>query len=157
GVMLQAAGKQPAYKLIITQPPGAGVPVFTDTQRGQPTIVNPKTTLEVGDFSPDLAGATQPTIKNYDVVRPAPAGFYAGPLGGSQVFTALGPVTTLGRTAPPPTLRVKDQPLLDPITGRAFHSAMTYEVDKAITPRTLPAHNLFLQRLACPYLPYQPD
>ncbi|MBM4068866.1 MAG: hypothetical protein FJ271_07960 [Planctomycetes bacterium] len=144
----------PSYKLTIAAPPGSGSP-FIDLNTGKPDPSNTK--LEVADFSPEGAPTPQP-LAGVDVHLVLPANTnYSGTNGKNEGFYLLGPKddfpSTAGATPTPPlaTLRVKEQTL------SGVKSAMTYTIPNSTLPANFPSHNLFLRRLACPYLPEQSD
>lgn len=142
----------PSYKLQIAVPPGSGSP-FIDLNTGKPDPTNTK--LEVADFVPEIAPTPQPLAGvDVNVVLPANTN-YSGTNGKNEGFYLLGPKddfpNTAGATPTPPlaTLRVKDQML------GGVKSAMSYTIPNTTLPANFPSHNLFLRRLACPYLPEQ--
>src|SRR5205823_4142645 len=83
--------------------------------------------------------------------------------GQNNVFYMLGPTTafpsqTPNNPAPKATLQVNTHNFTDSYSGLAYRSGMSYTSPVASTNlATPPAHCVLLRRLACPYLPPQPD
>jgi hypothetical protein len=121
------------------------------------------------NFTPQPAPAPQPVPGvNTDLVQAAD-GAFAGLNGNNQGYYVLGalygvppltgpsfPGTNAAR--PSPTLIMTTQPQTEPMTGQVKPNGMTYPLPAAnYNPTALPHHTLVLQRLACPYLPPNPN
>jgi hypothetical protein len=146
---LQAPGGYAVYQVVVARTPNLGLHAPANV-RGDP---DPGRTIRVVNrYTPDPSGP--PPDPATDVLRIEPLdGRPAGAVGQNQGFYVLGPAVDFPGTPPHTpfaTLRIEEQ------VSDGFVSGLSYRVPNTAPLSLLPAHALFLRRLACPHLPPNP-
>jgi hypothetical protein len=157
----------PPYRVVIAQGPQAAWAAGSKLSdpgntRGDVPAANIKAVVQ--NWAPAAATATVDTT-----VVLAANGAYSGPNNSNQGFFVTGPNEPFPLAAgaavpanyPNPTLKLQytagaGGQVMEPVTGGAFTNGMTYQWVVA-TNGAVPApfyHSIVLQRLACPYLPF---
>jgi hypothetical protein len=174
------SGNFAAYRLIIAQTVADGNPAQDNAQqmlknsnvRGEPINIQ----CIVDQYTPETS--TNPTALNGDdlnqvVPNPNAPTVNPGPQGGNKAFYVLGPGKTpfpgTGQMAAAQnfvTLPVKEQPSVTannaaaPPPANPINSSMHYTFTPSnpqMTDFSQMNHTIVLQRLACPYMAYQPQ